>query len=122
MTPAPFLLPWSRPLDRKRHTYVIEGENDVGRIVGVTQVPGKVKDGDSYRCKLTGIYAVILLTSCICRTHQVAKGKIVMVCDNEASLRVFDSGFLADPQKECHDLLAAIGKALRDNPMGFTLN
>jgi hypothetical protein len=41
--------------------YIIEGNDEVGRIRGVNQVPGPIKPGDLHRCEVSGAYAVIML-------------------------------------------------------------
>jgi hypothetical protein len=58
--------------------YVLEGIDSNNRILGVNEVPGPIKDGDSHRCEVAGIYAVALLVMAICKHHNIHKGTITM--------------------------------------------
>jgi hypothetical protein len=38
--------------------FILVGPSDTGHITGVNTVPGPLKKGDSYRCKLSGIFGI----------------------------------------------------------------
>jgi hypothetical protein len=87
--------------------YVIEGRDKCGRIRGVNKVPGPIKDGDSHRCEVSGMYAVILLVKEICKLHGVEEGSIKVYCDNVTALEIFDSDYLPNPKRKNFDLVSA---------------
>jgi len=41
--------------------YIITTPDGPAYIQGVNRVPGPLKDGDSYRCELAGLYAILQL-------------------------------------------------------------
>jgi hypothetical protein len=84
--------------------YIIEGHNALGRIKGVNKVPGPIKEGDSHRCKASGLYAIILLVKEICAMHQIQDGSITIYCDNTIVLDIFDPDYLPDPKCPNFDL------------------
>jgi hypothetical protein len=55
--------------------FVIEGNDMQGRIRGVNQVPGPIKDGDSHRCEVSGLYAVSVLIKEICISIACGTGR-----------------------------------------------
>ena len=87
--------------------YVLEGQNSTNRIKGVNKVPGPIKDGDSHRCEVSGIYSVILIITSICKLHNITNGSITISCDNLQSLRIFDPDYLPSPKDLNFDLVVA---------------
>jgi exonuclease III len=87
--------------------YVLEGRNKEGRVRGVNKVPGPIKEGDSHRCEMSGIYAVIVLVKEICALHQIGQGSIRVYCDNETALEIFDVEYLPNPKYKNFDLASA---------------
>ena len=53
--------------------FVIEAADSYQRITGVNAVPGPLNDGDSHRCELCGLFAIVLIVNCIC-TYYVPRG------------------------------------------------
>jgi hypothetical protein len=86
--------------------YVIEGEDKKGRIRGVNKVPGPIKEGDSHRGEVLGVYAVILVVKEIGEMHQINGGSITICCDNTTALNIFDPDYLTDPK---HSNLVLVG-------------
>jgi hypothetical protein len=87
--------------------YVIEGRTSTGRIQGVNKVPGPIKEGDSHRCEVSGLYAAILIIKEICLTHSISQGGITICCDNTTALQVFDPDYLPNPTHSNFDLVGA---------------
>jgi hypothetical protein len=87
--------------------YILEGVDSTNRILGVNKVPGPIKDGDSHRCKVAGIYAVALLVMAICKHYNIHKGTITMACDNTQALQLFDPEYLPDPSHKNFDIINA---------------
>jgi hypothetical protein len=100
--------------------FVLEGANHDHRINGVNQVPGPIKEGDSYRCELSGIYSVILLGDTIAKVHEVADGSATIACDNESSLLIFEPDYIPDPSAESFDLIQAIWSILQTTPIRWS--
>lgn len=89
-------------------------------IVGANVVPGWVKDGDSHRCELSGIYGIIIVVHIIAQVFEISEGAIHVACDNKQALHVFHPDFLPDPQKANFDLINAIWGMLKSSPLTWT--
>jgi hypothetical protein len=87
--------------------FVIEGNNEQGRIRGVNQVPGPIKEGDSHRCEMSGLYAVSVLIKEICCLHKIEEGSITICCDNTTALQIFEPEYLPNPKQPNFDLTSA---------------
>ena len=96
---------------------VIEGETKRGRIRGTNVVPGPIKDGDSHRCELAGLYAIILFVNAICQTHNIHQGSITVACDNMQALQIFHPDFLPDPSAQNFDMVHAVWTQMKTNPI-----
>ena len=51
--------------------FVIEGAGSNHRITAVNQTPGPIKEGDSHRCEMSGMYGGVLLLKLICEVSEV---------------------------------------------------
>jgi hypothetical protein len=100
--------------------FTICGPNSTHSIVRAHVVLGIVRDGDSLRCELSGIYAVCVIVSAIVRYFGLTSGTIHVACDNQEALRVFDPEFYPNPQRSNFDLVNAIWKMLQDSPLHWT--
>jgi thiamine phosphate synthase YjbQ (UPF0047 family) len=87
--------------------FVIEDNKSCGRLKGVNKVPGPINEGDSHRCEVAGLYAIILMVQEVCSMHEIKSGKITVVCDNKTALRILDPNFLPDPRMKNFDLVVA---------------
>ena len=88
--------------------FVLEGANHVNRLTGVNEVPGPLKDGDSHRCELARIYGIVMVVQGIITLHTVTSGSILLACDNEQSLQIFEPDYIPDPNDKNFDLVNAI--------------
>ena len=52
---------------------VIEGVTDQHRVRAVNVVPGPIKEGDSHRCELSGLYGIVSMIQCITKLHHVLR-------------------------------------------------
>jgi len=93
--------------------FVIEGADSAHRIVGYNRVPGPVKEGDSHRCELAGLYAIVTLINCLCHYHQITQGSIIAACDNTGALKPGAVDFLPKCSQKILDLLQAIWRTLQ---------
>jgi hypothetical protein len=100
--------------------FTFVGPTDANAIRAVHPVPGPIRDGNSYRCELSGMYGIILLARIICTLHQVTSGSVHVRCDNQSVLRVFDPWFIPDPSEDSFDLVNAIRHLLRQSPLQWT--
>jgi hypothetical protein len=80
--------------------FVIEAADSIQRIIGVNEVPGPLADGDSHRCELCGLFAIVLIINCLCKYHNIHAGHVTIQCDNEEAGRVFEPDFLPDPNNK----------------------
>ena len=66
--------------------FTIEGANALHRALGAIIVPGPVKDGDSYRCELAGLLAIVIWVNALCKLHNLTQGSVLIACDNISTL------------------------------------
>ncbi|MCA1800669.1 MAG: hypothetical protein LC650_05195 [Actinobacteria bacterium] len=95
--------------------FIIEGTNHNNNIRGVNQVPGPIHDGDSHRCEVSGLYSIVLIVKAIAQQHNVQQGHILIACDNETSLRIFDPDYKPDPQHKNFDLVNATWRIVKSS-------
>ena len=89
-------------------------------IIGALLVPGFVKEGDSHRCELSGLYGIMCTVQCLIDRYDICSGGIHMACNNIQALHIFDPDFLPDPQQANFDLLNALTHLLRTSPLTWT--
>jgi len=88
--------------------------------VGCNQVPGPIKEGDSHRSELAGLYAIVTLVNCLCHHHRITQGSILVACDNTGALKPGAVDFLPKCSQKNLDLLQAIWKTLQESPIAWT--
>ena len=49
--------------------FIIAGEGDTNPIRVVNVVPGPIKEGDSHRCELAGLYSTMVTLEKLCKVH-----------------------------------------------------
>jgi len=67
--------------------FVIEGATPDHHVLGYNRVPGPVEEGDSHRCELAGLYAIVTTVNCLCRLHSVTSGLVTIACDSTSALK-----------------------------------
>jgi len=78
--------------------FVLETPGEASnRIQGVNIVPGPLAEGDSHRCKLASLYAKLLVSQAVCKTHNITQGKATTVCDNKQAISMFNEWYVPDP-------------------------
>ena len=96
---------------------VLEGPTSSHRIRAVNKVPGPIKEGDSHRCELSGIYGILLIARTICELFDINSGCITIVCDNIQALRLFEHTYKPDA-KDCNfDMVNACWHLLQKSPI-----
>jgi hypothetical protein len=110
----------SLKLDIGTSAFILTSSTDDHCVVGANQVPGKVKDGDSHRCELAGIFAVLVLVEVLVRVFEITQGSVHLACDNKSALKVFHPDFLPDPQSANFDLVNACWKKIQSSPLRWT--
>ena len=100
--------------------FTLVGPTDLGQIHAVNTVPGPIKEGDSYRCELSGIIGIVTLIHILCLHHDITTGAVHVACDNKTSLRVFDSWFVPNPSEESFDLVNALWHMLKESPITWS--
>ena len=74
--------------------FVVQGESPAHQVLGYNRVPGPLSEGDSTRCELAGLYAIVTLVNALCSLHSVSQGSIVIACDNTGALKPTASEYL----------------------------
>ena len=87
------------------------------RIRGVNVVPGPIKEGDSHRCELAGLYGLVQCVRVICEVHNVTTGQITVACDNITALEVFDDEFQPHPKQANFDLTSSVYNLIKLSPI-----
>ena len=82
-------------------------------------MPGLIRDGDSYRCELAGLLAIVIWVNTLCKLHNLAQGSVLIACDNISTLRIFEPGFVPSPQQDSFDLAQALWKAIKASPINW---
>ena len=100
--------------------FIMVSTTDEGHIKAVNTVPGPLKDGDSYRSELAGLFGIVLLTTIICQHHNITSGAVHVRCDNISSLHVFEPWFVPEPCMNSFDLVNAIWCLLQESPINWT--
>ena len=97
--------------------FVIEGATPDHHVLGCNRVPGPVEEGDSHRCELAGLYAIVNTVNCLCCIHAVASGSITIACDNTSVLKPTAVAFLPHPGQKNLDLMQALWRSLQKSPV-----
>jgi len=98
--------------------FVLEAPGEASiRVQGVNIVPGPLAEGDSHRCELASLYAILLVSQAVCKTHHITQGKATIACDNKQAISMFNEWYVPDPQDANFDLTSAIWKLLQDSPI-----
>ena len=79
--------------------FVIEGATPDHHELGYNRVPGPVEEGDSHRCELAGLCAIVTKVNCLCRLHSVTSGLITIACDNTSALKPTAVDYLPHPRQ-----------------------
>ena len=84
-------------------SFIITNGTDSPPIIGANLVPGPIKEGDSHRCELAGLYGIVHMIEHISCHYEISKGSVHVACNNEQALKVFHPNFLPDPQQANFD-------------------
>ena len=93
--------------------FVIEGSSPAHRVLGYNRVPGPVEEGDSHRCELAGLYAIVNVVNCLCKLHEISSGSITIACDNTSALKPTAQDYLPHPRQKNLDLMQSMFMATR---------
>jgi len=97
--------------------FVIEGATPDHHVLGYNRVPGPVEEGDSHRCKLAGLYAIVTMVNCLCPLHSVTSGIITIARDNTSALKPTAVNYLPHPRQKNLDLMQALWRSLQESPV-----
>jgi hypothetical protein len=102
-------------------SWVLEGVDSKGCLVGNVIVPGNKRDQSAYRSELTGIYAILLMVSKLCHYYNINQGTIELGCDGKSALEKALSYNTINIEDSNFDLLSAICKLRSSSPITWTL-
>ncbi len=90
-------------------SWVIEGQDSSGRLVGDVIVPGSASDQSAYRSELAGIYSILVMAKKVCEYFHILQGSIELGCDGQSALdKAFNYVSIIRIEDADHDLLHAI--------------
>ena len=98
-------------------SFVLEGKDGIHRIPGVNIVPGPIREGDSYRCELSGLIGAMVIVKVLCESHSVTQGAMTVACDNISTLRIFQPDFIPEPSAESFDLVCCLHSLVSNIPV-----
>ena len=100
-------------------SFIITNGTDSPPIIGANLVPGPIKEGDSLRCELAGLYGIVHMIEHISCHYKISKGSVHVACNNEQALKVFHPNFLPDPQQANFDFQNALFALLKESPISW---
>jgi len=86
-------------------------------VLGYNRVPGPVEEGDSHRCELAGLCAIVTTVNCLWRLHSINSGLITIACDNTSALKPTAVDYLPHPRQKNLDLIQALWRSLQESPV-----
>jgi len=95
--------------------FVIEGVTHDHHVLGYNRVPGPAEEGDSHRCELAGLYAIVTTVNCLCHLHSVTSGLITIACDKTSALKPTAVNYLPHPRQKNLDLMHALWRSLQES-------
>jgi hypothetical protein len=99
-------------------TWVLEGDNEVGRLSGEAIVPGLASDQSAPCSELTGLYSILLHASHKCDKHRIQEGSLEVACDGLSALQAaFADTHSFSTDKPNFDQLGAIYTIHRKLPI-----
>ena len=51
-----------------------------------------ISTGNSYKCELSGLFAIVYLSHILCTTYDITQDSILVVCDTQTALKKFSHG------------------------------
>jgi len=100
--------------------FSIGGPPGAHRVRGILAVPGPIKEGDSHRCEMAGIYGIITTLQALCKKYSVRTGSVTIHCDNQQSLQAFHTDFLPNTSSTNFDLVNATWHNIQQTPLQIT--
>ncbi len=99
-------------------SWVIEGQDSSGRLVGDVIVPGSASDQSAYRSELAGIYSILVTVKKVCEYFHILQGSIELGCDGQSALdKAFNYVSIIRIEDADHDLLHAIRNLWAHSPL-----
>ncbi len=91
-------------------SWVIEGTDSKGRIVGEVLVPGTSRDQSAYRSELAGIYSIMTGVKNICEFFKITSGATELGCDGQSAIdKAFNYVSIIRLEDRNYDLLLQLG-------------
>jgi len=84
-------------------------------VIGYNLIPGPVEEGDSHRCKLAGLYAIVNTVNCLCSLHAVTSGSITITRDNTSAIKPTAVDCLPHQRQKNLDLMQALWKSIQES-------
>ena len=72
--------------------FVLQSPHDSTELQGVLCTPGPISTGNSYKCELSGLFAIVYLSQILCTTYDITQDSILVVCDTQTALKKFSHG------------------------------
>ena len=99
-------------------SWVLEGPEPSGRIVGDTIVPGSAAAQCAYRSELTGLYSIAVMVHCLSTYYKITQGTMEIGCDGlEALHRACSTDFHPAPTDAHYDLIIATRSVMASCPI-----
>ena len=99
--------------------FVIERNSKVGRLVGVSVIPGDSSSQSPHRSELGGIAGILECLHCICAAHNVTEGKVEIGLDGEQAMKEAFGDWPLDPSHPDYDMLQHVRGMIAASPLTF---
>ena len=99
-------------------SWVLEGQQPMGRIVGDTLVPGAPDAQSAFRSELTGLFSIAIMVQSLCEFYSITSGTVEIGCDGlEALHRTCSPHFHPAPTDAHYDLITATRSVMASCPI-----
>jgi len=98
--------------------WIFQGPGSSDHVQGCNVVPGSPADQSAFRSELSGLYAIAVMTKCLCDQYCITAGSIEVGCDGQEALyRCFSPDFRPSPSHAHYDLIVATRRMLACCPV-----
>ena len=73
-----------------------------------------------FQCEVSGLLAIVYLSSVICSFYGIMNGAIHVICNNKTALSSFQPWYLSEPTHDSFNLISSLRASLANSPLTWT--
>ena len=73
-----------------------------------------------FQCKVSGLLAIVYLSSVLCSFYGITNGAIHVICNNKTALSSFQPWYLSEPTHDSFNLISSLRASLANSPLTWT--